>query len=152
MRIFYAAIQTSRPPLNDINFRKALAYAFDYDGFINNILSGSVVRAPAPMPNNMWGAPADLKGYTYDLERAKEHLAKVKEPIREITIGALAGYGQTEQAAALMQTALTKLGIKSKIVADRGLSCRSMMVDEKRLRPAVHVEEHLLCRSSQLGW
>ena len=31
---------TRAPPLNDVNLRKALCYAFDYDGFINNILSG----------------------------------------------------------------------------------------------------------------
>ena len=56
----------------------------------------------------MWGAPKDVKGYDYNLEKAKEYLAKVKEPMREITIGALAGYGQTEQAAAMLQVALTK--------------------------------------------
>lgn len=43
--------------LNDVNFRKALSYAFDYDVFITNILSGSVARNPGPLPNNIWGAP-----------------------------------------------------------------------------------------------
>ena len=37
-------LAAARPPLNDVNLRKALCYAFDYDGFINNILSGSVTR------------------------------------------------------------------------------------------------------------
>ena len=63
-------------------------------------------------------APKDAKGYTFDLKKAKEYLDKVKKPIREITIGALAGYGQTEQAAVLLQNAMTKLGLKSKIVAE----------------------------------
>ena len=118
MRIFYFIIHNGREPMNDVNFRKALSYAFDYDGFITNILSGSVARNPVPLPNNIWGAPKGVSGYTFDLEKAKEYLAKVKKPIREITIGALAGYGQTEQAAVLLQNALTKIGVKSKIVAE----------------------------------
>ena len=62
MRIFYSIIHNGRPPMNDINFRKALSYAFDYDGFIDNILSGSVARNPVPLPNNMWGSPSDAAG------------------------------------------------------------------------------------------
>ncbi|NQW11222.1 MAG: ABC transporter substrate-binding protein [Alphaproteobacteria bacterium] len=133
MRIFYSIIHNGRSPMNDINFRKALSYAFDYDGFINNILSGSVARNPGPLPNNIWGAPKDLAGYTYDLDKAKEYLAKVKEPIREITIGALAGYGQTEQAAALLQNGLTKIGIKSKIVAEPWPVASGKMRDEQQM-------------------
>ncbi len=133
MRIFYGAIHNARSPMNDINFRKALSYAFDYDGFNNNILSGSVIRAPAPIPNNIWGAPKGLKGYSYDLEKAKEYLTKVKEPLREITIGALAGYGQTEQAAALLQAGLTKIGVKSKILAEPWPVVQPRTFDEKQM-------------------
>ncbi|HUS55603.1 MAG TPA: ABC transporter substrate-binding protein [Thermohalobaculum sp.] len=133
MRIFYSIIQNARSPMNDINFRKALSYAFDYDGFINDILSGSVARDPVPLPNNIWGAPSGVEGYTYDLEKAKEHLALVKEPLREITLGALAGYGQTEQAAALLQNGLNKIGIKTKIVAEPWPVASGKMRDEQQM-------------------
>jgi len=133
MRIFYFVIHNGREPMNDINFRKALNYAFDYDGFINNILSGSVARNPVPLPNNIWGAPKGVAGYTFDLAKAKEYLAKVKKPIREITIGALAGYGQTEQAAVLLQNALGKLGVKSKIVAEPWPVASGKMRDEQQM-------------------
>ncbi len=106
MRIFYSIIHSGREPMNDINFRKALSHAFDYDGFNKNILSDSVARNPVPLPNNIWGAPKGVKGYTYDLDKAKEYLAKMKAPPREITIGALSGYQQTVQAAALLQARL----------------------------------------------
>ena len=119
--------------MTDVNFRKALAYAFDYDGFINNILSGSVARDPVPLPNNMWGAPADVKGYTYDLDKAAEHLAMVKEPLREITLGALAGYGQTEQAAALLQNGLNKIGVETKIVTEPWPVASGKMRDEQQM-------------------
>ncbi len=133
MRIFYFIIHNAREPMNDINFRKALSYAFDYDGFIKNILSNSVARNPTPLPNNIWGAPKDVKGYTFDLAKAKEYLDKVKKPIREITIGALAGYGQTEQAAVLLQNALTKIGVKSKIVAEPWPVASGKMRDENQM-------------------
>jgi peptide/nickel transport system substrate-binding protein len=133
MRIFYSIIHNGRPPMDDINFRKALSHAFDYNGFIDNILSGSVARNPGPLPNNIWGAPKDLEGYDFDLEKAKSYLAKVKQPIREITLGALAGYGQTEQAASLLQNALTKIGVKSKIVAEPWPVASGKMRDEQQM-------------------
>lgn len=133
MRIFFSLIHNGRSPMNDINFRKALSYAFDYDSFIDDILSGSVARNPVPVPNNIWGAPAGVEGYTFDLEKAREHLALVKEPIREITLGALAGYGQTEQAAALLQNGLTKIGIPSKIVPEPWPVASGKMRDEQQM-------------------
>jgi len=133
MRIFYGVIHNGRSPMNDINFRKALAHSFDYDGFINDILSGSVARNPGPLPNNIWGAPKDLEGYTFDLEKAKGYLAKMKEPPRKITIGALAGYGQTEQAAALMQNGLAKIGVESEIVSEPWPVVSGKMRDEQQM-------------------
>jgi len=115
MRVFTLAMHNDRAPLNDINFRKALSYAFDYDGFIKDVLKGSVVRNPTIIPNNMWGAPHDAQGYSFDLDKAREYLAKVKEPLRPITIGTLAGFSETEQAASLLQNAARKIGIEIKI-------------------------------------
>ncbi len=62
LRTMYFVIHNARPPLTDVNLRKALCYAFDYDGFINNILSGSVTRNAGIIPGNLWGAPKDLQG------------------------------------------------------------------------------------------
>ena len=133
MRIFYNIIHNGRKPMDDINLRKAISYCFDYDAFINDILSGSAARNPVPLPNNIWGAPKNPKGYTYDIEKAKEHLAKVKGPIRELTLGALAGYQQTEQAAALLQNCLNKIGLKTKIVAEPWSVASKKMRDEQEM-------------------
>lgn len=133
MRIFYSIMHNARPPMNDINFRKAVSYAFDYDGFNKEILSDSVARNPVPLPNNIWGAPKGVEGYTYDLEKAKEYLDKVEGDIPEITIGALAGYQQTEQAAALLQNGLNKIGIKTKIVAEPWPVASGKMRDKEQM-------------------
>lgn len=133
MRLFYAILHNGRAPFDDINMRKAVSYAFDYDGFIKNTLGGSVARNPVPLPNNIWGAPKGVKGYAFDLEKAKDHLAKVKQPIREITIGTIAGYRQTEQAATLLQANLEKLGIKSRIVSEPWSVVDEKMRDEQKM-------------------
>ncbi len=132
-RIFYAIIHNGREPMNDINFRKALSYAFDYDGFNKNILSDSVARNPVPLPNNIWGAPKGVKGYTYDLDKAKEYLAKMDKPPREINIAWMQGYQQTEQSAALFQAGLNKIGIKTKIVSDPWSVVSTRMRDKEQM-------------------
>ena len=133
MRLFYAILHNGREPMNDINFRKALSFAFDYDGFNKSIMGDQVVRNPVPLPVNIWGAPKGVKGYVYDLAKAKEYLARMQTPPREITIGTLAGYRQSEQAAALFQASLEKLGVKSKLVSEPWPVVSARMRDEKQM-------------------
>ena len=115
-RLFYATMHNQRPPFTDVNFRKAVCHCFDYDGWINNILSGSVVRNTHVIPNPMWGAPRDLAGYTYDIDKAKWYLQRVQAPLREIVVAGMVGYEQSMQAAALLQNGLTRAGIQSRLV------------------------------------
>jgi ABC-type transport system substrate-binding protein len=115
LRTMYFIIHNQRPPLNDVNLRKALCYAFDYDGFINNILSGSVARNAGIIPGTLWGAPKDLQGYSYDLDKSKQHLSMVKEKLRPLEIGVLAGFDQSESAAQLLAAGAAKIGIEIKL-------------------------------------
>jgi peptide/nickel transport system substrate-binding protein len=119
MRIMMFQINNQRPPLTDAHVRRAISHAFDYDGFNKEILGGSVERNPVPIPNNMWGVPRDVKGYAYNLDRAKEELARAKLKIdRPLTIGYLQGFSQTEQAATVMANGLRKVGIDSKLTSE----------------------------------
>src|SRR5919198_5987379 len=88
MRIMMFQLNNQRAPLNDVNVRRAISYAFDYDGFNKDILSGSVELNPVPIPNNLWGVPKDVKGYSYDLDKAKAELARAKTKVdRPLTVG-----------------------------------------------------------------
>ena len=78
MRIMMFQINNERAPLTDVDVRRAISYAFDYDGFNKEILGGSVERNPVPIPNNLWGVPKDVKGYSYDVDKAKAELARAK--------------------------------------------------------------------------
>jgi peptide/nickel transport system substrate-binding protein len=116
MRIMMFQINNQRAPMSDVHVRRAISEAFDYDGFIKDILSGSVERNPVPIPNNLWGVPKDVKGYSYDIDKAKQELSKASVKVdRPLTVGYLTGFSQTEQAATVMANGLRKLGIEGKL-------------------------------------
>jgi ABC-type transport system substrate-binding protein len=137
LRTMYFIIHNQRPPLDDVNLRKALCYAFDYDGFINNILSGSVSRNAGIIPANLWGAPKDLQGYSYDLDKAKQHLAMVKGPLRPLEIGVLAGFDQSEAAAQLLQAGCAKLGIEVKLNSEPWPVISGKFADKEKMHDLV---------------
>lgn len=115
LRVFQFAVNTTVAPLDDVHFRRALAYAFDYEGFIRDIMKNSVVRNPGPNPNPLWGTPAGMAGYSFDLDKAREELKQVKAPLRPITINALAGFSESEQAAVLFQNTLRQIGVEVRV-------------------------------------
>ncbi len=119
MRIMMFQINNQRAPLTDVHVRRAISYAFDYDGFNKDILGGSVERNPVPIPNNLWGVPKDVKGYSYDVEKAKQELARATAKVdRPLTVGYLTGFSQTEQAASVMANGLRKIGIEAKLAGE----------------------------------
>ena len=71
MRVMMAQFNMTRAPITDVHVRRAINYAFDYDGFDNDILGGLVERNPTPLPNTIWGVPKDVKGYSFDIGKAK---------------------------------------------------------------------------------
>jgi len=117
MRVMMAQINMTRAPFNDVHIRRAINYAFDYDGFNKEILGGLVERNPTPLPNTIWGVPKDVKGYAFDIEKAKAEFAQAKVKLdKPIELAYLTGFQQSEQAAQLLQNGLTKAGVQSKVV------------------------------------
>jgi peptide/nickel transport system substrate-binding protein len=122
MRIFVVRMQNMRPPFDNINVRKAFAHAFNYMGFIKDILGGYATRDPAPLPDNLWGYPAGIKGYDYDMKMAKEYITKavaeganIKRPIE---LHVQSENDQSVQAAQMFQSDLADIGITLKVVPD----------------------------------
>ncbi|MCQ5364032.1 ABC transporter substrate-binding protein [Anoxybacillus salavatliensis] len=73
---YWYKFNTEKPPLNNINIRKALTYAIDRKAIVENITKGEQVPAMAAVPPTMF--PENTKGYfkDNDVEKAKEHLQK----------------------------------------------------------------------------
>lgn len=65
-------------PTSDVNVRRAISYAFDYDGMLQ-IMEGRAVRLNGPLAPTLLGTKEDLNAFTTDLEKAKEELAKSEE-------------------------------------------------------------------------
>ena len=83
MRVMMMQFNMTRAPFNDVHVRRAINYAFDYDGFNKDILGGLVERNPTPLPNTIWGVPKDVKGYSFDIDKAKAELAKASAQDRQ---------------------------------------------------------------------
>ncbi len=61
---------------NDIDVRKGFAYAFDYKGFIDDVLHGKGRQATGSIPASMPGHNPRQKTYRFDLKKAEEHFRK----------------------------------------------------------------------------
>jgi peptide/nickel transport system substrate-binding protein len=120
MRLLVITINNTKAPLNNLHVRKCFNYAFNYPGFLHDILHDTAVRNSAPIPQNLWGYPTGLKGYDYDMQKAKAECDLARKEganlTREFRVHTQSEAEQTNQAAQLFQSDLQKLGINVKIV------------------------------------
>jgi peptide/nickel transport system substrate-binding protein len=122
LRTFVIRMNNARAPFTNLNFRRAMAHAFNYEGFIKEILKGYADRNAGPVPDPLWGAPKDAAGYAYDLDKARGYLraaqaegVNIRQPIR---IHIQSQLEQTNQAAQLFQSDLQSIGVNLRIVSD----------------------------------
>jgi oligopeptide transport system substrate-binding protein len=78
---YWYKFNTEKAPLNNVNIRKALAYAIDRKAIVEQIAKGGQIPAMAAVPPTMF--PENEKGYfnDNDVEKAKEHLQKGLEEL-----------------------------------------------------------------------
>ena len=119
MRTFVMTMNNARKPLDNVHVRRAISYAFDYDGFIAKLREGTVVRNPGPIPETLWGNPKDLKGYSRDNAKAQAELELARKDgvdlSRTLTVYAITNSRDTILASQILQSALRPLGIKIEI-------------------------------------
>ncbi|MFI7077494.1 MULTISPECIES: ABC transporter substrate-binding protein [unclassified Micromonospora] len=72
-------LNNARKPLDDPKVRQALWHAVDFSSIQENLFGESAVLAQAPVPQPVFGA-AQLPGYTYDPQRARQLLAEAGYP------------------------------------------------------------------------
>jgi len=72
----YVALDTTKPPLDNLNFRKALAHAIDRDTMCNQVLNGTYVAGYSMLPPGFPAYNPELKQYqVFDLAAAQQFLA-----------------------------------------------------------------------------
>jgi len=111
-------LHTKKPPTDDVHFRKALAYAMDYETVVTQILPGAK-RANGPVAWVYAGHDPNLPRYEFDLEKAREELKKSKYYGQldkyPITLVYSADVPMEEKVALLLQANAAKLGIKVEV-------------------------------------
>ena len=112
----YVALNCSREPMDDINFRWACAYAVSRDEIVDVGFSGFSVKHPNGV---LWGLTTeyfnpDIPDIEQDVEKAKEFLAKSKYDGRTIQI--YAAMSHTKRIAAVVMSQFNAVGIKAEVV------------------------------------
>ena len=122
----FVAFNMNDPLLSDINFRLACAHAFNNQECVDITLNGYGVAAPTYWGYRTQYKNTDLQPYTYDLELAKEYLAKTSyngEPIEVIC-----AMPHTIKNAQVFQSQMALIGINIEIFETDGatLSANTM--------------------------
>jgi peptide/nickel transport system substrate-binding protein len=128
-RTFSIKMNTRHGPLANLELRKAISYAFNYQAMLD--AAGYADLMIGPLPNGILGHDPSLAVYKTDLDKAKEHLAKSKTPNGgiKLTMAHVSGLDQQRRWALVMLDSLKKLNIdldiKPMIWPDMVASCRS---------------------------
>ncbi len=118
---FYVKMNTSKPPMDDVNCRLAFTKAFDYNAAVKMIaITDDVSQGSAStgaIPVGMFGANPASSILVRDLDAAKKHLAACKYKPEDFTLELswIAEVPLEERFALLMQANFTELGVKSQI-------------------------------------
>lgn len=101
----------------DINVRKAICYAFDYDALID-IYNGNAILEDSPFPQGIKGYAPQPHIYRQDLEKAKEYLQKSDYPDGgfDLEYVYVQGHPEETQIGLVLLDALSKIGINVKMV------------------------------------
>jgi peptide/nickel transport system substrate-binding protein len=103
-------MQTTTAPFDNVDVRKAFAYALPYEQIITNVYGGDARRANSPVPLDMPGNDAIGYPYDTDLDAAAAALAAAGVDGVEAELVYSAGDVEQEQIAILVASAVAEAG------------------------------------------
>ena len=111
--LYYLVLPTREGPTADKKVRQALAYGFDYDTWVNDIMRGKAQQAQGPIPSNFVGFNPDTPKYSFDPDKARALLAEAGYPDGGFTIPYTyeTGYFWKRPLGELFQSNMADLGI-----------------------------------------
>jgi oligopeptide transport system substrate-binding protein len=114
----YVVFDTTQPPFDDVNVRKAFSMAFDRQRYMDVLLRGLALPAKGPYPPGLPGFNTELRSLPYDPEGARELLQQSKygNAMPEI-IYTSSGIGSSVSGSvsAMVEMWEQNLGVKIKI-------------------------------------
>ncbi len=110
--VSHVMLNVTQAPLNNVKFRQALAYATDRAAINKGVCYGFCVPATSFMPLTTLYFNKGLKGYTYDMDKAKA-LLKESGVSTPVTLNAMlwAGAGDPQTATTLLKGMWAPLGV-----------------------------------------
>jgi len=78
LSFYYIGYNTTKPPFDDVNIRRAFSQAIDKDRLVSLVSRDMVQRAYGILPPGMLGFNEDLSGLNYDVETAKQLIKESK--------------------------------------------------------------------------
>jgi len=115
--IQYLGFNLTKPPFKDnLNFRKAIAYAVDKQAVIDTVLEGISTPAKGPIPVGMWGVAKDLAWPEFDKAKAQDYLKKAFPDGKVPTVEYKYNFNQGNQKVAeAIQGMLKDAGIPTQL-------------------------------------
>lgn len=112
MTAFSIKFNNQRGPTADVNLRKAIAYAFDYDALVA-VYNGGATLLDSPFSRGIKGHVTVADMPRKNLDKAREHLAKTATPQGGITLKYVypAGHEESRRIALIMLDSLRPLNI-----------------------------------------
>ena len=114
LRLFYVGMNVAVTPLDKEEVREALRMAVDYDGIVNDLLSGNAQKVQGIIPSPMFGYNNDAP-FQQDVEGAKALLQKAgaSDVNLEMLIpeGAAPGGAQWSDLGAKLQSDWQQIGV-----------------------------------------
>ncbi|MET7880021.1 ABC transporter substrate-binding protein [Micromonospora profundi] len=111
------AIQMSvtSAPFNDVNVRKALAYAVPYEQIISNVYGGDARAAKSTVPLDMPGHDDNGYPYAHDIDKAKAAMAAAGRSSLDSELVFESDNEEQQKIAVQVQSEAAKAGIRLKL-------------------------------------
>jgi len=120
LSFYYIGFDTTKPPFDDVNLRRAFSQAIDKDKLASLVYRDTVQPADGILPPGMAGFNKDLSGLDYDVNKAKELIANSRygdvSNLPPITI-TTAGWGGliSSELEAIIHEWRQNLGVEVKV-------------------------------------
>ena len=111
LRVTYLYLNNGKGPLSQVDLRRAVSWATDYQGMVKGILGGNGKQMRGPIPEGMWGYDKDAMQYSLDNDKAQAAMSKVAQKPQQLTFLYSDNDPSWEPIAISTQATLKSLGV-----------------------------------------